>query len=748
MVRFLAPAILEKLCSAAGRESSPAARLLFVLVLTLLAGCARNPAAGGPFPGFAEYQGKYVDEVEFVGDLVVPRDSLSSVIQAHAPRCRVAFIPRKLCIFGMRRYQLDLTELYGDVVRIHLVYRDQGFYGSRVIPAVEPIGGDDDHLSIRFGIASGDRVVVTELAVEGVEGIIPPEERTRDLPLAVGGPFRRGGFLAAADSLRSEMYQRGYAYAEVLRNYSIDTIADVAEVAFEVVPGPIVHVDSIVILGAEQLGSSTIRNQVGIRQGALLQRQQLVESQRSLYQLGIVNYAAVDIAPDTLQVTPDSATATVAVRIVEAPKYQLDALVGWGQVDCLRTGVRGRDRNFLGGGRTLELTASAAKIGVGSPVDFGLQGSFFCRDLESDLFSDVVTYRLGADFQQPRLLGTRTQLSLGLHTERTSELLLYLRESVGGDLSVSREVGRGIMVGTGLEVERGSTSASPAIFCVLFTACSEIEREPLRRDRWTNAATLSASFDRTSSILQATRGYRLRTNFAWASPALGSDDRYLSILGEAVGYLSLPRGWALAARLQAGSFVAGADAVREGTLPPQRRFYGGGPNSVRGFPINGLGPQTYVMQEKDYNDVVNDGGGRLEDVPVRAFSLGGTQVALGTLELRGPSPVLAQYTRLAAFVDVGQVWAPGVDERADLGLAGGPLVVTPGVGLRIATPVGPIRADLAYNAYDLRAGPLYLATSDGNERLSDLIFWQSSFRPEQQTLLDRIQLHIAVGQAF
>ena len=711
----------------------------------LLSACVQNPAARGPFPGFAEYEGRYADEVEFVGDLVLPRDSLASITEAHGPRCRISFIPRALCIFGMRRYRLDLTELYGDVIRLHLFYRDHGYYGSRVVPAVEPMP-EGEYISIRFGIAPGDRVVVTELTVDGVDGIIPPAERLRGLPIAEGGPFRRTGFLAAADSIQSELYRRGYAYAEVLRNYAIDTIADVAEVNFQAVPGPLVHVDSLVILGADQLGASTIRQQVGIREGALLQRQQLTESQRSLYQLGIVNYAAVDIAPDSLQVDVDSTTATVAVRIVEAPKYLTDAAVGWGQVDCLRAGVRGQDRNFLGGGRTLEVTASAAKIGVGAPLDLGLQGSFFCRSLESDLFSDEVTYRLAADFRQPRLLGTRTQLSTSVHMERQSELLLYLRESVGGQANVSREVGRGILVGTGLQVERGSTSASPAIFCVLFAACTDVEQEPLRLNRWTNAATLSGTLDRTTMIGQSTRGYQLRTNIAWASPALLSDDRYLSILSEATGYVPLRPGWALAARIQAGNFVAGADAVREGHLPPERRFYAGGPNSVRGFPINGLGPQTYVMREEDYNDVNGD----LSQVPVRSFPLGGTQVLVGTLEVRGPSPILPQWTRLAGFVDVGQVWAPGIDEEHNelLGLSGGNLVVTPGFGLRFATPVGPVRVDLGYNAYDLRAGPLYMATDESNEGVSDLIFWRPDFRPEQQTVLDRFQLHIAVGQAF
>ena len=45
-------------------------------------------------------------------------------------------------------------------------------------------------------------------------------------------------------------------------------------------------------------------------------------------------------------------------------------------------------------------------------------------------------------------------------------------------------------------------------------------------------------------------------------------------------------------------------------------------------------------------------------------------------------------------------------------------------------------------------GPLYLALEDEEGRLSDLTLWQGRFRPEQKTLFDRVQLHIAVGQAF
>ena len=48
-----------------------------------------------------------------------------------------------------------------------------------------------------------------------------------------------------------------------------------------------------------------------------------------------------------------------------------------------------------------------------------------------------------------------------------------------------------------------------------------------------------------------------------------------------------------------------------------------------------------------------------------------------------------------------------------------------------------------------RDGSVDVSTLEDEEgRLSDLTLWQGRFRPEQKTLFNRVQLHIAVGQAF
>jgi outer membrane protein assembly complex protein YaeT len=708
-------------------------------LLAVLAACSQNPnARRGPFPGFAEFEGKPVAAVSFTGALVVPLDSLRAVINIHPPQCRASFLPSKLCFVGKRRYSLSLSDLASDVVRLQLYHRDHGFYGSRVVPNVEPV--DEEHVRVEFSIAPGDKVVLQSLRVEGTEGIIAEEDAKAIIPMKVGEPFRRVGFLTAGDSLRQVLYQRGYAYANVLRNYSIDTIADVAEVDYVVVPGPVVRVDSILVVGAERLDRRTVLKQLAVEKGSILQTQALTASQRNLYQLAIVNFATVELASDTLQVDADSSSATVAVRVVESAKYRANAALGFGTVDCVRTTARLLDRDFVGGGRTLELSASAAKIGAGAPLDFGFRSSRFCGGSATQVPDTVLTYRLAADFLQPRLLGTRTQLGMSVHAERQSEIALYLRRSVGSQITVSRGIGRGALLGAGLQIERGSTTASDAIFCVIFAACTETEQQPLETARWSNAASLSASLDRTRGLTDALNGYLLRSSLAWASPALLSDDHYLSLFGDASWYHVLKPGWQLAARVQGGAFLSGAAKGTSGYIPPERRFYAGGPSSVRGFPPNALGPQAYVTRE-DSPDFAS--------LPVQRYPLGGTRMMVSTLELRTPSPFLPQYLRWAAFVDAGQLWAAGTrsaDTDVDFDA---PIYVTPGLGVRITTPVGPIRVDLGYNPYGLRPGPLYLTElDDRGHATGELQLLDPNFQPPNSGFLSRLEIQVAVGQAF
>lgn len=720
--------------------------MLLPCVAAALSACAANPAPGGPFPGLAQYQGKEISGASVSGDLAdVPRDSLARVLATMPSRCRTLLLPVCLPVLGRHEvHRLDMQVLGRDVVRIQLVFRDNGYYGTRVVPTVDELPGGK--VDVRFNVIPGDLVRLRTLAVTGAEQVVPTDELLKKVPLKVGEPFRRNEFLASVDTVRNALLDAGHAYAQVLRNYQIDTIADVADVNLEAAPGPLVVVDTLLFDGLDRISERLARRQITIHQGSLLRGRDLNRSQRNLYDLELVRFATVDVAPESLQVTPDSIEldrdtigSTVLVRVGEAPRYAVDASAGYGTVDCFRGSLQRTDRNFLGGARRMTLTGSVAKVGVGQPFNAGLENTLLCKAFRVDSLSDAVdtaisralNYRLAADFLQPRLFGTQNSVALGAYGEQISELGLYVRRSRGANVGLVRQMGLGTLLSTTYTVERGATSAHDIFFCVVYEVCQPDEIDVLRHTRWSN--NLSTGLVRTHVRLDPfpSGGYQFRLGTDVAAPLLGSDDRYLRLQGDGSVYRQLRRSWVVQLRLMAGTFVNGVLDSDRGFIPPQKLFYGGGPTTVRGFRRNGLGPVIYVARPS-LSDTA-----RLDTVP---SATGGRRIVVSTVELTVPSPFLHDRLRLAAFVDGGRVWDPANTELVDPGFR-----VTPGMGLRVATPVGPIRLDVAYNGYPQQHGPLYLI-----DRKGDIVGRiENDFVPEKSLgLFQRLVLHVSIGQTF
>jgi outer membrane protein assembly factor BamA len=160
--------------------------------------------------------------------------------------------------------------------------------------------------------------------------------------------------------------------------------------------------------------------------------------------------------------------------------------------------------------------------------------------------------------------------------------------------------------------------------------------------------------------------------------------------------------------------------------PPEDRFYLGGPNTVRGFAQNRLGPVVYVL------DAV-EGSAEAPDSVLRTSAAGGNLLGLANVELRLPLPGGDRF-RGVAFVDAGFI-----AER--FGEIGKRFRLTPGAGVRIRTPVGAVRLDVGYNPYPSEEGPLFEQVAES------LVQVREAYRPAR-SWIDHFRLHFSIGQAF
>jgi outer membrane protein assembly factor BamA len=268
-------------------------------------------------------------------------------------------------------------------------------------------------------------------------------------------------------------------------------------------------------------------------------------------------------------------------------------------------------------------------------------------------------------------------------------------------------------------------------FCSVFGACTADVIGPLRQNLVLATLTALGTFPRVNSPIDPTRGSNADLEVTYSSKYIGSSSlqQFTRVAGGMAWYRPLSRDVVLSWRVRGGlifSPTLDVANVSGAFIPPDQRFYAGGPNSVRGFERNELGPVIYVVRQG------------FADIPdsVRVAATGGNTFALGNVELRLPSPVFSSRLRLATFVDAGGVW-----ERQGP-RAGRVIRVTPGVGIRIATPLGPARFDVAYNPYKLQPGTLFEADSLGN--LTPVPGADSYVLSRDR----KVTFHIAVGQAF
>jgi len=502
-----------------------------------------------------------------------------------------------------------------------------------------------------------------------------------------------------------------------------------------------------------QIQARTVRKLLSFRPGDVYQQRNLLRSQRDLYQTEAYRHVEIEIAP-TDSASNDSLLA-VNVRLVEGPMKSVRLGLGWATLDCTRAQTRFVDRDFLGGAHRLELTGRLSHIAL-------------CTgDVKADTFSSKLNYYSSGTVRLPALFGPRTLPSITLFSERASEFKTYLRTvPIGGTAEITRDLHpRALRAGLPLtlayRVEYGRTEAEPAVFCQLFNLCSLADIARLQTNRSLRVASALLVRDRSNSLLDPSRGSIVRAELRTGATSIdtGSANRFNRAFGEASIYRPTGAFSVLAARVQLGTVFEGW-SFRGATdfVPPQERLYAGGANSVRGYNQNLLGPTVYVVTEIDSSHVGPDGQ-RLFEAPdtsnYRESPTGGNTLAVGNVEWRSAAPFLRELLQLAAFVDAGLVW-----NRPRESVHLGDFRVTPGVGARVESPVGPLRVDVAYNRYSRAIGPAYFAyrgtlrcVSPGNQFVDGQIqpgtVCPSSFTPQQNdSFFSRLTFHFSIGQAF
>lgn len=574
----------------------------------------------------------------------------------------------RLLFFGEVR-TLDLGQVAEDERRIEAFYRSEGFFSARASHRVLPMSGGRVH--VQFLVEEGPPAILGSVLIEGMDDL-PPDVRRRVLS---GNPVREGerwteeAHLAFKEQLQTRLEEEGYAEASVEARVEVDRERAEVFALYRVFPGERYRFGDVHVVGNLMVPDHRILAAVEpiFEKGDRYSPRRLREAQAEVFDLGVFSTAVVRKG----QPDPETGTVPVLVTVQEA--------------DFLRF--------RLGVGAGIEQSYQQLRL----VADFAHLDLF--RGLQRLEFNNELAYRFifgGAEAEsgiaavsslrltQPAVIGNRIDLAAGLTYERQLTLS-FVSQSIRGSLGLPIRFRRWLYLVPSYQIQR--------YFDVRTFTSPVATGRPLPPVNCPGGCTFSyleqrLVVDRRSDPLEPRTGFFAALGLQEGGIVLGGDFDWVRIVPEFRTYLPLGTDWVVALRLEAGILqplqsVEKCEAVAPTPYDVQTRcspivvrFFGGGAAGFRGVGATRLSPLQAVVV------------GRGDDRETVFVPLGGNSSLLATAEFRW---YLTRTLGMVLFADVGNVAAgPTEAFRArDVHLA-------VGTGLRLRTPVGPIRLDLSY----------------------------------------------------
>lgn len=550
-----------------------------------------------------------------------------------------------LRIFRKKDFTVAEREEARAAVREH--YLDAGHLDARVAsPRLDPLDGGGREMV--FEIDEGPVYRVASVDVAGVTLFDRREVLAAAQPFAAGAIASRSGIQAASKAIRDFYTSRGYVDTTV-RTVTDPVAGDNAEVAirFEVRESELARIRNIFIRGNTATKDKVIRREISLNPGEVLDEVAAERSRRRLENLGYFETVRFFDTP----IPSEPGTRDIVYEVNEKSTGQFMIGVGFSSVDDLIGFAEISQGNFdilnwptfRGGGQKARASVEASEHHTS--IEVSVSEPWF---LDRRLNLTVDAYRREREFDEFEECRIGAGVSLG-----------FPARFFPGRLSIRY----------GIEsAEFDDIVDGP--FVLADDPSTPFDFHSFDDSQFNGSLRLTWTFDTRDRPFVPTRGMQTSLAFETRDSWTGADNELYKVDFNIRHWFPLWYGHVLSLRLRANVVDTWDDADE---LHYADRLYLGGGRTLRGFDYRSVGPKA-LYSAPEYKD---SGYYR---------SVGGQTLAMASAEYTIP---LGKMFRLAAFCDIGNVWAEPFD--ADFG----EYAASYGGGIRIDIPGFPIRFDYA-----------------------------------------------------
>lgn len=557
------------------------------------------------------------------------------------------------------------------VDNLKAVYASEGFSNVKVTSAVTRAGGN---VQITFRVAEGPRDIVNSLTIEGANTFPQSQFAPNGLKLTAGQPYSQAHVQDDRAGIIANYLKAGYLIASVREQASAVSKSDPhrINVIYHITEGPRVITGNVITLGRQHTQQKLIERDIAaINTGQPLTESELLTAGSKLYDhTGVFDWAEVDPKePVTTQTIED-----VLVKVHEAKRNDFTYGFGFEVIE-------------RGGSIPSGTVALPNLPPIGLPSNFtssettfyGPRGTFeYTRNnllgkgesLSVTGFAGRLDQRGAVYYIDPNFRWSRWKATTSFSFERNEENPIFSSQQEQGTLQFQHALD---------EKRKTNFFAQYAFSQVDFTRILIPALVPTQ-DQHVRLSTLSGNIthDSRDNPLDEHKGLLQSLEIDFNTSKLGSSVDFVKLTGQAAFYREKFHHIVWAESIRIGL----AEPFLNSFVPLSEAFFSGGGNSLRGFPLDSAGPQRQVE--------VCSSGSSSACTSIQVPE-GGNELLILNSEARIPLPIKKGLS-LAAFYDGGNVFPyVGFHDFASL------YSNNVGLGLRYATPVGPIRIDLGRN---------------------------------------------------
>jgi translocation and assembly module TamA len=496
-----------------------------------------------------------------------------------------------------------------------------GYYDGTAVSTIEPIPSDATRLRAIVSATPGKQYKLGTITVQA-QPTTPPGLVQSQLPFKVGDPIEANRVQGAEANVALILPQQGYPFVKVgQRDILLDDLAGTGDYTLPVDTGPRSSFGTFTTEGRLAFGAEHVSVLTRFKPGQLYDNRLTDDLRAALVATGLFQ--------------------TVSVEPVRTGNINPD---GTEQVNLLIEQERGKQRSL------------AASAGYSTGQGAQITASFTNRNLWSPEGALILTAIGGTQEQGASATFRRSNagrrdktVTLTASADRTNyDAYNALTTTLSGKISYDSTPlwQKKFTYAYGFELV--GTNESVYDFAL---------GDRRRGTYFIAALPLQAVFDRSDSLLNPTKGYRIKLSVSPETSVRGSVHPYVRSIIEADKYQPIGSSIVLAGRIRAGSI----DGIDRDDLAPSRRDYGGGGGSVRGYGYQRLGP---------LDPQGNPVGGR----SFNEFSLE-ARYRFGNYGI-------------VPFFDGGNAYESSLPKGSDLRYGAG-------IGGRVYTNFGPLRIDVA-----------------------------------------------------